>query len=91
MDASRESTRVDICDIRSKSWVDISSNLASSWPSKVSTKAVSSCGLEMSSGFVVGPTRNAACEGFGDGCFDGVGDALGGTLSGAGVPDIFRR
>lgn len=48
MDASRASTLVDICIIRSRIWVDMSSNFVSSCSKRCSTNAVSSCGLEMS-------------------------------------------
>ena len=40
--------------LRSRIWEDISSNFVSSSPSSVSTKAVSSCGLEISSGLEFG-------------------------------------
>ena len=46
---------------------------------------MSSCGLEISSGFVAGA---AGCAGLGVGCFEGVGETPGATLSGAGVPDM---
>ena len=39
----------------------------------------------MSSGLVAGAVFNAACDGLGDGCLDGVGDVPAGTLSGCGV------
>jgi len=50
IDASRASTRVDICPIRSRICDDISSNLISSCSNKVSTNAVNSWGLEISPG-----------------------------------------
>jgi len=48
IEVSKASTLVDIWFIRSRIWVDASSNLASNCSKSVSTKAVSSCGLEIS-------------------------------------------
>lgn len=54
IDASSASTRCDICIMRSMICEDMSSNFVSSCSSSVSTKAVSSWGLEISDGSASG-------------------------------------
>lgn len=55
------------------------------------TKAVSSCGLEMSSGLGAGVVRSADADGLGEGCLEGMLEPPGATLSGAGVLDMVDR
>jgi len=86
IEASRASTLVDIWFIRSRIWEETSSNFASSCSSNVSTKAVNSCGLEISLGarffaagcfvvpFMLGPETFGVLLGIGEaGTFRGAG------------------